>query len=428
MKKLPSFVVPVAVISLFGFIAYFIINNPPEAKRQAPKFTPTVSVETTTIKAVDFPMQINSYGVVKPRTQSSLLPQVSGQIKSISPNFRDGGFFERDEILVTLDNRDYLAEIKVTEASLLSAQQALAEEQARSAQAIEDWQRLGNGKQAPDLVARKPQLMSAQAKVLSAQAALDKAQLALERTEIKAPFAGRILTKKVDLGQVVSSNTNLADLYAVDYIEVRLPIRNNDLAYLSLPESFRYGKRDTNFPEVTLTSTLGSADVWVGNVVRTEGAIDATSKQLYVVAQIDDPYGEGLAGKEPLKIGQYVTAKINGSVLKNVIVVPNKTIYQGSYVYTVANDVLRRQNVNISWQNDKVAIISDGLNDGDILVNTPLGQVNSGTRVKLISEASKNNNQLRLSQEKPKSLNKQASEARTAERKTKQQNKQRGEG
>lgn len=428
MKKLPSFVVPVAVISLFAFTAYFILNNPPEAKRQAPKFTPTVSVETTTIKSVDFPMQINSYGVVKPRTQSSLLPQVSGQIKSISPNFRDGGFFERDEILVTLDNRDYLAEIKVTEASLLAAQQGLAEEQARSAQAIEDWQRLGNGKQAPDLVARKPQLMSAQAKVLSAQAALDKAQLALERTEIKAPFAGRILAKKVDLGQVVSSNTNLADLYAVDYIEVRLPIRNNDLAYLSLPESFRYGKRDTNFPEVTLTSTLGSADVWVGNVVRTEGAIDATSKQLYVVAQIDDPYGEGLAGKEPLKIGQYVTAKISGSVQKNVIVVPNKTIYQGSYVYTVANDVLRRQEVNISWQNDKVAIISDGLNDGDILVNTPLGQVNSGTRVKLISEASTNKNQLRLSQEKPKRRSTQASEAQTAERKTKQQNKQRGEG
>ena len=382
MKKLPSFVVPVAVISLFGFIAYFIINNPPEAKRQAPKFTPTVSVETTTIKAVDFPMQINSYGVVKPRTQSSLLPQVSGQIKSISPNFRDGGFFERDEILVTLDNRDYLAEIKVTEASLLSAQQALAEEQARSAQAIEDWQRLGNGKAPSDLVLRKPQLAAAQAKVLSAEAQLDKVKLALERTRIVAPYAGRILKKHVDIGQVVSSNTALADIYAADYVEIRLPIKNKDLALMKLPEEYlTEPKHQQGNNDVMIYSDLIGKQQWQGRIIRTESAIDQSSQQLYVVAQINRPYDKNENNNGQIKIGQYVTAEITGRNIDNALVIPSSAIYQGSYVYVVEQGVLKRKDIKLGWQNGTEAIVANGLNAGDELVLTSLGQVNSGTPV-----------------------------------------------
>ena len=195
------------------------------------------------------------------------------------------------------------------------------------------------------------------------------------------------------------SNTNLADLYAVDYIEVRLPIRNNDLAYLSLPESFRYGKRDTNFPEVTLTSTLGSADVWVGKVVRTEGAIDESSQQLYVVAQIDDPYDVTNKGNvAPIKIGQYVNAAIVGKTIKQALVIPNSSIYQGSYVYIAEtiNDqtVLKRKEISIRWQNGEEAIIESGLSVGDNLVLTPLGQVSSGTPVQIAGSNGLKNNRL----------------------------------
>ena len=52
----------------------------------------------------------------------------------------------------------------------------------------------------------------------------------LNRCEIKAPYAGRIWHKFVDVGQYVMPGTSLARVYAVNYAEVRLPIPDKDLA------------------------------------------------------------------------------------------------------------------------------------------------------------------------------------------------------
>ncbi|MEH6556066.1 biotin/lipoyl-binding protein, partial [Pseudoalteromonas tetraodonis] len=79
-----------------------------------------------------------------------------------------GGFFEKGDVLLQLDDRDLKAEVKSAQANLLNAEQNLLEEQARGRQALTDWQRLGNESEPSILVLRKPQLAAAQAQVLSA--------------------------------------------------------------------------------------------------------------------------------------------------------------------------------------------------------------------------------------------------------------------
>jgi multidrug efflux pump subunit AcrA (membrane-fusion protein) len=132
---------------------------------------------------------------------------------------------------------------------------------------------------------------------------------------------------------------------------------------------------------VKIYSELIGSGSWDAKLVRTEGAIDETARQLHVIAQIDDPFSAEHGGQTPPKIGQYVTAELTGRTVRNVIVVPNSTIYQGSYVYVVEDDILQRRDVVIAWQNDSDAIISSGVEHGDQLVTTPLGQVTSGIRV-----------------------------------------------
>ncbi|WP_133493637.1 efflux RND transporter periplasmic adaptor subunit, partial [Alcanivorax sp. 24] len=153
-----------------------------------------------------------------------------------------------------------------------------------------DWERLGKGEQASSLVLRKPQLAAAEASVLSAQATLEKAKLDLERTKITAPYAGRVLSRSVDLGQVVSNNMELASIYAIDRVEIRLPIKNKDLPFINLPEQFRDGAKNSAGSLVKFSSDLVGKQQWQGQVIRTEGAIDESAQQLYVVAQINDPY------------------------------------------------------------------------------------------------------------------------------------------
>jgi RND family efflux transporter MFP subunit len=382
---------PIIILIVLGSIAFLVMRNPPQADRRAPPSGPLMTVDVMTLHLRPYQVRLQSYGTVQPRTQSMLVAQVGGEITSITDSLREGGFFEKGDELLTIDSRDYLADVKIAEATLMDAKQSLAQEKARSVQALEDWNRLGNKGEAPDLVLRKPQLLAAQSRVISAESTLEKSNLELERTRILAPYAGRVMDKMVDLGQVVNSNSQLAEVYAVDFVEIRLPLRNRDLSFIELPEDYRF-ENDSKIdgPEVTIYSELAGGSDWQGKVVRTESAIDDNARQLHVVAQIDDPFGIHARGKTPLKIGQYVTAELMGRQVQDALVIPNRAIYQGSYVYIVIDGILQRRDISIAWQNQDDAIIDSGLTEGDELVLTSLGQVTSGVRV-TIANTSRDN-------------------------------------
>jgi RND family efflux transporter MFP subunit len=400
---------PIVIIVFTIILVKLIMANPPKSHRGRPAPVAKMSVTVMPLLPQDYQIKIDSFGTVKPRTKSALVAQVSGQITSISDHFREGGFFEKDEILVTIDARDYQAELKIAEAGVLKAEQNLLEEQARVKQAKQDWQRLGNGEKANPLVLRKPQLAAAQAQVLSAQAKFEKAQLSLERTSIIAPYSGRILSKQVDIGQVVSMNSKLAEIYATDSVEIRLPIHNSDLRFINLPE--QYTKLQSNNEKsisaqitqrnesiVEFHSDLAPNQHWQGKLIRTEGSIDSNAQQLYVVAQITDPFKRQAKKAKnndiSIKIGQYLKAKISGKLLKQVLVIPNTSIYQGSYVYIVENGLLQRKEIDIAWQNDQNALITKGLIFGQQLVLTSLGQVSSGTAVQILPDKTHPKNSL----------------------------------
>ena len=304
--KTAKIIIPAVVIVATILIVMFIKGNPPEAKRFGAPPKASISVAALELKPQNYQVMIDSYGTVKPRTQSLLVAQASGQIIEVSDDFREGGFFEKGDVLLKLDDRDHQAEVKSAQANLLTAEQGLLEEKARGQQAITDWKRLGGSNQASSLVLREPQLAAAEAEVLSAQAALEKAMLDLERTKVTAPYAGRILSRSVDLGQVVTNNTQLATIYAIDSVEIRLPIKNKDLPFVNLPEQYRDGAKNQAGSIVKFTSDLVGEQTWQGQLARTEGAIDEGAQQLYVVAKINDPYKATANNQYPIKIGQYI--------------------------------------------------------------------------------------------------------------------------
>ena len=387
--KTAKIIIPAAVVVTALLIVFFIKSNPPEARRFSSAPKAAISVSVLELVPQSYQVMIDSYGTVKPRTQSLLVAQASGQIIEVSDEFREGGFFEKSDVLLKLDDRDHQAEVKSAQANLLTAEQSLLEEKARGQQALTDWKRLGGSSQASSLVLREPQLAAAQAQVLSAQATLEKAELDLERTKVTAPYAGRILSRSVDLGQVVTNNTQLATIYAIDSVEIRLPIKNKDLSFVNLPEQYRDGAKNQAGSLVKFSSDLVGEQTWQGQLARTEGAIDENAQQLYVVAKIDDPYKSTASNQYPIKIGQYIKAQIAGKTVQNALIIPNSTIYQGTYVYVVEGDVLKRKDVTFAWQNANQAMIKTGLKANDKLVITPLGQVSSGTKVSILDEEPK---------------------------------------
>ena len=386
--KLIKKLIPLIVLALGIFAWYFITSNPPQQRRGGPPEVAKISVSVTRLEPQNFSVDVASYGVVRPRTQSTLSSQVGGQIVEISEAFRDGGFFEQGDVLVRIDDRDLKAAVQSASATLEQAKQALQEEVARGQQALEDWQTLGTAGEPSALVLRKPQRAAAEANVAAAEAALATAQLDLERTQVVAPYSGRVREQLVDVGQVVNTNTQLATIFATDLVEVRLPIKNADLRYIDLPEQYRSGEVKAG-AKVTFHSDLFDAQQWQGQLVRTESAIDEKAQQLYVVGQIDDPYGAEYQDQQSIKIGQYVKATIRGKQIADALVIPNSAIYQGTYVYIEVDGKLMRRDIQVAWQSSDQSIVKSGLNAGDNLVLTPLGQVSSGTPVQVMGAAGK---------------------------------------
>ena len=104
---------------------------------------PVVRVEATALKKTSFPVKVRSQGTVQPRTQSSLLPEVSAKVIEVSPSFRPGGFFDTGEVLLRLDPVDYETAVVIAKATLAQAEVTLAEEKTKAEQARANWRTLG---------------------------------------------------------------------------------------------------------------------------------------------------------------------------------------------------------------------------------------------------------------------------------------------
>lgn len=388
MKLAIRILAPLVIVAAALFLArHFILTKPEPHKFEAPQ--EVTKVDATRLKPEKFQVFLETQGTVRPRTTSTLIPEVSGRIVDVSPNFRDGGFFEKGETLLTIDPLDYETALVVAEGAVAEAKTALAEEEVRAAQALENWRRLGKSGEPNDLAARKPQLELARANVRAAEAQVEQARRDLARTEVKAPFSGRIIEQSVDVGQVVSSSTELARAFATDFMEVRLPLTSRQLSFVDLPETFRGDEEQEppTGPAVLLTGGVGrDENEWRGRIVRVDSAIDEMSRQLFVVAEVEDPYRrkDGSEGA-PLKIGLFLDALVEGDLLEDVFVVPRQAVRVGGEVILIdENNEIRRRKVEPVWSEEERVVIpaeGAGLEAGDVLCLTPLAFPANGAKV-----------------------------------------------
>ena len=406
-KRGSSFRIPrkariVACILLIAAIVVTLLNVfKPEARKRAIPET-VVRVDVITAEPSTYPILVNANGTVEAQTRGDLVAQIRGEIVAVSDNFNTGGTFKKGDILIQLDQRDYRAALSQSLATLSQAEAAYSQEQANAKQAKLDWQRLGNTEPAPDLVLRKPQLTAAKAQYNSAKAVVDGAELNLARTTITAPYDGRIIERKAVLGQYVGIGTPIAEVFATDGVEVRLPVSQEEFSQLGL-DSFSLEPGAQNPFTVSISSTVGNqAYQWDAKITRTDSTFDINTRQIDIIADVVDPFGKE-SGQQALKIGQFVSARIQGRTVENVFVIPNKSIREGSYVYAVRDGKLAKQTIKILWQDDQNALIADGINNGEQVVTTSLNSTLAGASAKLGDDKEpKQNNKEKQKQDQQK--------------------------
>lgn len=376
---------PISVLSIGIIGAWGIIDSRPQIERQrVAEDAPIVEI----VRAVSESVRLNvqSQGVVSPRTEIELTAEVAGKVVGVHPSFAAGGFFNVDDLLVTIDPRDYDYAVIIAEGRVADARSQLAQEQARVKQARHEWETLRKDRPAP-IAMREPQLAEARAELRATEAELAVTQLNRTRCELRAPFPGRVRKRYVDIGEYVMRGKALARIYSTDFAEVRLPITVDQVGFLDLPLTKNADGKHPNGPQVALTGRFADKiHRWQGQVVRTEGVVDETTGTIYVVAQVKDPYGRS-ESRPPLLAGLFVQADIQGYEQSDVFVLPLSavTIDQQAYIVDESQRLVGRHLPVVRRESGRV-IVAGELAAGESVVVSGNGALVEGMKVTIKSE------------------------------------------
>jgi RND family efflux transporter MFP subunit len=372
-------IIPIAILAIgaIAFVGFSSMKKPPEEKDAVDK-TPIVAVED--ISVAPMTLEVSSYGVIKPKYETTIVAQVSGEIVELSDAFVRGGLIKKDQLLARIDPNDYHAALIDAQADMASARAALEKEVAQGKVAEREWKQITDTSPT-ELSLRKPQLAQELARVKSAQAAILRAERNLQRTEIRAPYDAMINSREIGLGSFVGVGSEIGMLLGTDIAEVRLPVADNQLQFL-----VAQGEQ----AKVKLIGTYSGQEIqWQAEIARSEGVIDSNSRMSYLVAEIHDPYLLQQNTREnelPLRFGSYVQAKILGIEVDNATVVPRYLVVNNSVAILNNESKLHYAKIHILREQGGNVIVSDGLIDGDKLIVSALDYPVAGMKLTLASD------------------------------------------
>lgn len=361
--------------------ANYIKKSAPRAQKRPPaRVLPLVKTERL------FPdthqVRVTAMGSVIPAREMTLKTRVPGEIKSVHPEFVQGGFIPAGERVLKIDPTDYDLAIARAKSAVVNAQYELKVEMGYQDVARREWSLL-NPHQAADsqeeeLALRKPHLAKAQSDLAAAQADLDQARLNLSRTDITAPFNAIVRQKHVVAGSQVSAQDNLAELVGTDeyWIQVSLPVER--LAWIRIPRS--------NRQQGAAVTVVYRGNRRQGRVIRLLSDLEIQGRMARILVSVKDPLGlhsENRGSGPPLLIGEYVRVDIEGQKLEDVYRIPRSALRDGDTIWTLSSeDQLKIVPVVTVWRDADHVLIENGIVPGQRIVVSDLPAAVDGMTVR----------------------------------------------
>jgi multidrug efflux system membrane fusion protein len=370
MKKIIAAVVVVALAA--G--AWFYFRSGGEAGHAPAKQGVPVSVAPAA--KGDVPFELSAVGSVVPIQSVAVRARVDSQL--IEVKFKDGDEVKQGDLLFVLDDRATKAQVGQLEANLVRERAALdnAKRQYDRKKGLHD-KGFETGANFDDA---RAQLDSAEAAVAADTASIDNLRAQLEYTKITAPISGRTGTINVTVGNTVKAN----DATPLVTINQMRPIR----VQVSLPQK--------NLDAVRQALAAGTVEVAAAH----EGAKTATpsiGRLDYIDNSIDAATGTFIAratfpnDDEALWPGMFVRATVRLGAEKGALTVPEVAIQHSQdadFVFVVAGGKAAKRPVKVERMQSDLAVIADGLKEGEQVVTDGALKLENGSAVSLPDSAS----------------------------------------
>jgi membrane fusion protein, multidrug efflux system len=355
-KRMVIMLVAVAIVfgGVFGFQAFKAVMI---KKFMSSMSSPPQTVSTTKAGFSKWQPNIEAVGSLRAVKGADLSLEVSGVVDSIS--FDSGGDVEQGALLLKLRADD--------DAAKLVSLQATAELSEITYQRDLKQFKIQAVSQAT-LDADAANLKNAKAQVTEQQAVLDKKFL-------RAPFAGHLGIRAVDIGQYLSAGTVIVTLQALDPIYLDFFVPQQSVDQMRLDQS------------VTVKVDAFRGQTFAGKISAINPKVDSNTRNVQVRAMLPNQ-------DHRLLPGMYATVDIATGAPQNYITLPQTAITYNPYgdtVYVVDSktagpngkpQLIARQTfvTTGSTRGDQVAVLK-GVNEGDTIVTAGQIKLHNGSPV-----------------------------------------------
>ena len=292
------FLVAVALlVALTGGLAYFQFVIKPKMVKGfisaafAPKPT-AVSVEA--VKKEKWPPQLTAIGTLRAYQGIAIAPQAAGDVTAI--HFDSGDDVEAGALLVNIDDLVEKADLQNGLAQLRNAEVTLARQKLLVAG--------GNTPQST--------VDAAFATRDSAEATVDRSRAMIAQKAIRAPFAGRLGLRNVDLGQYVAAGATLVTLQQLDPIFADFPLPQETLRTLAVGQ------------HVSMTVDAFPGRTFTGTVKAIDARVSADSRNVTARAQFANP-------DRKLLPGMFANLTVTTGASAEVLTLPRTAIVYSLY-------------------------------------------------------------------------------------------------
>ncbi|MEE4242571.1 MAG: efflux RND transporter periplasmic adaptor subunit [Desulfopila sp.] len=339
---------------------YFFVLFEGEGNETYAVSSKPLSVRTIPVEKRDYRLQIPAYGVVMPREVVDIRAEVAGRITDVPENSVAGGVVEKNQLLFTIDERDYQIFLEEAFVERSLAEQALEIEKGRQIIARKEWELLEqsgwNNDGENSLALRKPQLEERQAAVRLAEVKVAKAELALQRTRSYSPCDGVILEEQLAPGRLLDAGDAGMRIGCTERYHV------NAL----FPQKYEL---DANTTMVSLIIDDKQLDGTIRSVIP---EIDAQTRNRQALVEF--------VGRPD--IGAYANLFLPGSFHRQVTVVPREALRADSTVWLVSKrNTLEVRKVEIIGEDLENVVIGSGLEEEEHLIVSHVASPLEGMRV-----------------------------------------------
>jgi RND family efflux transporter MFP subunit len=303
-------------------------------------------------------------GTLTPLVEAEVKAKAAGELVEV--NVREGEDVEKGQVLARVDPTELRARVAARRAELEAARSQLA----LAAKTLEQQRALAEkgfiSKNA--LQSAESQREVAQARLNTARAELAVAEEALENTVLRAPFSGTVAARLAEPGERVAVDASVLRLVDLSRLALQVPVPAESISEVRIgqPVNFR-------------VQGLGER-VFTGRVERINPTVTEGTRSFPVHIVIDN-------ADRTLRGGLFASGNLVLERVEDALPVPATAVREEggrTYVYEVEDDTVRRQPIELGKAAPNGFVdVRSGLEPGDVIVRTNLGQLREGARVQV---------------------------------------------